>query len=91
MVGLAHQPLLIGGMLLWFLQIVPHSVLNTVVATVVISWMGGQLLAAVGAFERRSSMSPLWSVSVLLSTMAVWLLWFATAGRFLATRVGHLV
>lgn len=85
MVGATHQPLLIGGLLLWFLQIAPHSVLNTIIGMAAVAWMGGQLVVAVGAFEQRS----LWSVAP--TTLAVWALWLATAGRFLATRIDHLM
>lgn len=91
MLGLAHQPLLVAGALLWFLQIAPHSALNTVVGAAAVALMGGQVVAATGVFEQRSSLAWPSSLSVVLSTVAVWLLWLATAGRFLAERVGHLV
>ncbi len=85
MVGATHQPLLIGGLLLWLLQMAPHSVLNTIIGIAAVAWMGGQLVVAAGAFEQRS----LWSAAP--TTLAVWALWLATAGQFLATRIGHLV
>ena len=84
-VGKAHQPLLFGGVILWFLQVAPHSILNTVIAVVMTAWMGGQLVAATAAFEQRP-----WLV-VAPSTIAVWAVWLATAGRFLMTRIGHLL
>lgn len=84
-VGQAHLPLVFGGLTLQFLQVAPHSPLNTIVGAVIIIWMGGQLVGAVASSERRSL------GSVAAPTLLVWALWLATAGWYLEMRLGHLI
>ncbi len=84
-VGQAHQPLVAGALILQFLQVAPHSVLNTAIGYVMVAWMGPQLVAAVASFERRSILA------VVAPTLAAWSLWLATVGWYLEMRLGHLV
>ena len=86
-VGLAHQPLLVIGLVVQISALIaPLTSVATVAAWLTFGlWMPAMLVGAVRWTRDISTPQALMIVSV------PYLLWLATAGRFLLDRVGHLV
>lgn len=85
-VGLAHQPLVVGGFLLQFATILPIPFLAATLAGFTVGfWLPAMLGAAV------SSMFDTDPGPAAALTAAIYLPWLASAGWYLSDRVGHLL
>lgn len=84
--GLCHQPLLVVAIAVQFGQLVPLPALFRILAVVAFGlWLPAMLVTALGSAFRPSTRG------AIVAAGAGYLVWLATAGRYLLDRVGHLV
>lgn len=85
LVGLAHQPLVVLGVVIQVAQLIPAALVPTVAATIILAaWLPAMLVAVARALFD-------WSIPFGVgATVLVYGGWFLGTGRFLIERVGHL-
>ena len=84
--GSSHQPLVVMAVLVQFGQLIPLPVVLTVAAGLALGlWMPAMLTAAVSSVLQTSLLR------AAAIALVAYLGWLATAGRYLADRVGHLI